>query len=55
VKNKINVHEQPMSDTPADETQQTYTPDQTADMLKGFQAAALAASDQLIHLTNLLH
>ncbi|MEP7286970.1 MAG: hypothetical protein ABI947_14530 [Chloroflexota bacterium] len=44
-----------MSDTPADEPQHPYTPQQTAEMLRNFQVAVLAASNELLHLTNILH
>jgi hypothetical protein len=51
----MNVHEQPMSGTSADNTQSPYTPQQTAEMLRNFQAAVLAASDHLLRLVSTLH
>jgi hypothetical protein len=44
-----------MSDTSTDDPQHPYTPQQTAEMLRNFQAAVLAASNELLHLTNILH
>jgi hypothetical protein len=44
-----------MDQIPTDNTQPSPTPNQTAEMLKSFQAAVLAASDHLLRLVSTLH
>ncbi len=44
-----------MSDQVPDNEQQDYSAEQTTEMLKSFQAAALAASDELLRLVSTLH